>query len=136
MSYEDSGAVNFGSRHHGIFSGSPSAQIASDWEDLLQRRFPKLRITHNQVVLHTDVEQALYINVSREGLLAARVSSDVSVRIEQGEFIANFGVYHELHCLVSTILVFTFFFPSKNDSRTRCEIFFGVINTKGFARKT
>jgi hypothetical protein len=135
LCYEDSGAVNFGSRHHGIFSGSPSAQIANDWEDLLQRRFLKLRVTHNQVVLHTDVEQALYINVSKEELLAARVSPDVSVRVEQGGFIANLGVYHELHCLVSTPLD-SGIFPSENYSRTRYEIFCGVINTKGFVRKT
>lgn len=44
---------------------------------------------------------AVYFKAEREELERAGESMDDKVELEQGGYLANLGVYHELHCLVS-----------------------------------
>lgn len=77
------------------YNGEPSAKVDQAWTNLLQCKC--LKLLESARTDGTDMN----IAVSKSDL--DKIGADsIKVPGEEGEYIAGLGVYHELHCLVST----------------------------------
>lgn len=105
-------------RDDSIYAGQPNNSTAAAWTHLLSRTSsPSLRklslaISHKPAI-------AFYFNISTSELLRAGFDSSSAVRVKGGGYLASLGVYHQLHCLVRSLILLLLFSTCPADKSYR-----------------